>query len=175
MVLHIFTDGSCINNGKPDARGGIGIYIVELNYRFWLSYLVEPPTNQRCELYAILKALETYFNYYMDEGGEREVVIYSDSMYSINAITKWIDDWKKRGWKTASKGEVKNLWIIQQLDYIQQLYKKAEIKVEYRFVKAHRNEPGKDSKEYFEWYGNDVVDKLAKSGADNTKKLFYKK
>ena len=175
MVLHIFTDGSCINNGKADARGGIGIYMVELDYRYWQSYVVEEPTNQRCELYAILKALETYINYYMENGGYKDVVVYSDSMYSINAATKWIKDWRKRGWKTAGKGDVKNLWLIQQIDYLQGLYDKLGIKLEYRFVKAHRKEMDKGEDGYFEWEGNNIVDKLAKKGAENGKKLFYKK
>ena len=176
MVLHIFTDGSTINNGKPDARGGIGVYIVELNYRLGLSYLVEPPTNQRCELYAILRALEVYLSYYMIEGGEKDVCVYSDSMYAINALTKWVDDWRKRGWKTAGKEPVKNLWIIQQIDYLQQLYNKLGIKIKYKFVKAHRNAPkNKATEEYFEWEGNDIVDKLAKKGAENVGKIFYKR
>lgn len=27
--LVVYTDGSCINNGKADARGGVGVYIPE--------------------------------------------------------------------------------------------------------------------------------------------------
>lgn len=172
MAVHIFTDGSTINNGKPNARGGIGIFINELNIRHSISYLIETPTNQRCELYAILKALEIYLNLYLENGGDKNVIIYSDSMYSINSATKWLPNWKKLGWKTSSKGEIKNLWLIQQIDFLQEMYKKANITINYKFVRAHKMEPkDKKSEEYFEWKGNDIVDKLAKKGADNIKKM----
>lgn len=172
MVVHIFTDGSTINNGKSNARGGIGIYLVEINKKLSLSYLLEKPTNQRCELYAILKALEYYLNEYLENGGEKEIKIYTDSMYSINSATKWLPNWKKLGWKTSSKGEIKNLWLIQQIDYIQELYKFNGMIINYIFVKSHTTEPiDKKTKEYFEWKGNDIVDRLAKKGADKMIKL----
>lgn len=27
--VHVFTDGSCVNNGKKDARAGLGVYFGE--------------------------------------------------------------------------------------------------------------------------------------------------
>ena len=36
------------------------------------------------------------------------VNIYSDSAYSINGITSWIDNWERNGWKTSKNEPVKN-------------------------------------------------------------------
>ncbi len=42
-----------------------------------------------------------------------DIEIFSDSSYIVNAFrNKWIDSWKKNGWKTSKKEEVLNqdLW-----------------------------------------------------------------
>ena len=57
---YIYTDGSCINNGKPDAKAGIGIFFSDDDER----NLSEPldssmkQTNNTAELYAIIKAIK---------------------------------------------------------------------------------------------------------------------
>ena len=172
-MINIFTDGSTLNNGKPNATGGIGIYIPHMDYRLSLSYMLETPTNQRCELYAILKALELYMNLHLEKEIDNEITIFTDSMYCINSLTKWLPNWKKLGWKTSSKEEIKNLWLIQQIDFLQSIYEKANVKINYQFIRAHTKEPAKTDKDYWIWEGNDVVDRLAKKGAINMKK-FYK-
>jgi ribonuclease HI len=56
------------------------------------------------ELRACIEALSflTTKNY------ELPTVVYSDSSYVINGITKWVFGWQKNGWKTATKNEVEN-------------------------------------------------------------------
>ena len=170
-MINIFTDGSTLNNGKPNATGGIGIFIPQLEYQLSLSYLLEVPTNQRCELYAILKALEIYLNLHLEKNIEKEITIFTDSMYCINSLTKWLTNWKAKGWKTSGKEEIKNLWLIQQIDYLQNLYEKVGVKICYQFVRAHMKEPSKTDKDYWLWEGNEIVDRLAKKGANNVKKI----
>jgi ribonuclease HI len=65
-------------------------------------------TNNRMELRAAIAALELLSE-------PCEVELHSDSKYLIDAIQqKWIDGWKRRGWRTAGKQAVKNqdLWQI---------------------------------------------------------------
>ena len=85
---------------KKNAKAGIGIYISD---DFTISEkLTGLPTNQRAELYAILKALEltNMDNYSI-------VYIYTDSLYSINCITKWVYGWINNGWLDKKKKPVK--------------------------------------------------------------------
>lgn len=57
-------------------------------------------TNNRMELMAAIVALEALKEHC-------EVILSTDSQYVRQGITKWIHNWKKRGWKTADKKPVK--------------------------------------------------------------------
>lgn len=164
-MINIFTDGSTINNGKKNAIGGIGVYIPELNYKLSLPFLNDIPTNQKCELLAISKALEYIFLEKINKKINCDNVnIYSDSEYSINVCTKWINLWKKKKWKTTTGKEVKNLCFIKNIDIILNLLKKNNIKIYFYHVKSHQIEPRKKTKQYFIWQGNFIADKLSKMG-----------
>src|ERR1700749_2992548 len=113
--LRLFTDGSCQNNGKKNARAGIGIYfprkqLPNVSKRFMVGAI----TNQRAELYAILVAIK------MVEKANllheySSLVIYTDSNYSIKCVTVWIKDWIKNGWKNKKKQPVANADIIKKI------------------------------------------------------------
>ena len=66
-------------------------------------------TNNRMELMGVIAALE-------ELGSFREPcegTLFSDSRYVVDAFLKrWIVNWQKNGWKTASGAPVKNqdLW-----------------------------------------------------------------
>ena len=45
-----------------------------------------------------------------------DVLIYSDSSYMINGITKWIQGWKRSNWKTKTKDDVMNKDLWMELD-----------------------------------------------------------
>ncbi|KAK6096257.1 Ribonuclease H1 [Batrachochytrium dendrobatidis] len=54
----VYTDGSCLNNGRPDATGGIGIWFgTESAYNGGMVYPFPSPTNNACELFAVCMAL----------------------------------------------------------------------------------------------------------------------
>ena len=105
--MRIYTDGSSINNGKMNARAGVGVWFGEGDSR----NLAEPllgslQTNNRAELTAIMRAMEIILQ--KKANLNKDIVIVSDSKYSINAITVWIHNWKKNGWKSSSKKTIKN-------------------------------------------------------------------
>ena len=60
--MTFFTDGSCINNGKPGAKGGYGIVGVDENneIQFVRARSEMDTTNNRQELKAILYVMLNY-------------------------------------------------------------------------------------------------------------------
>jgi ribonuclease HI len=62
--------------------------------------------------------------------------IHTDSTYLRDGITKWIHDWKKRGWRTADKKPVKNVDLWQRLEAALERHD-----VEWLWVKGHAGHP----------------------------------
>lgn len=121
VIIH--TDGGCKGNPGP---GGYGAVLVAGKHRKELAAGYRMTTNNRMELRAAIAALELLSE-------PCEVELHSDSKYLIDAVSKkWIDGWKKRGWKTAAKEPVKNqdLWL-------KLLAAMAGHKIDWRWVKGH--------------------------------------
>ena len=64
------------------------------------------------------------------------VDMYSDSQYVLNGLKDWIKNWKKRGWKTASKQPVKNIDLWQRLDELA-----AGHEVRFHWIRGHNAHP----------------------------------
>ena len=160
VVKHIvFTDGSTFNNGKKKMKqyGGIGVFFADDDPRN-ISKILEGDkiTNNVAELTACQQAIESIIETpgynVMDV-----IIIYTDSEYMINSITKWVNGWIKNEWKTKNKKPVQNKNLILK---IYNLYKKHNIF--FRHVKAHQPMPNnKYSDKYKIWYGNHMADKFA--------------
>ena len=89
--ITIYTDGSALGNPGP---GGYGAVLLSGHHRKELSQGFRLTTNNRMELMAVCVALETL----KFEGSD--VVIYSDSKYVVDAVTKgWVFGWEKKGFK----------------------------------------------------------------------------
>jgi len=142
----IYTDGSCTNNGKPNAKGGIGVYFHDNSPLNISAPLPGKQSNNRAELQAAVKALMV-----VREKNFGPVQIRTDSGYVKQGITSWIKTWKKNGWRTASGNEVKNVDDWKELDAIQ-----ATVDVEWKWVEAHKG-----------IHGNEMADRLANEGAGN--------
>jgi len=146
--IRIFTDGSCINNGLPNAKAGIGIYFGENDSRNVSKPFYNIPTNNRAELYAIIKATEIIQD---DIINNINVTIYTDSDYSIKCITMY-------GTKMNANNWVKNIPnkdLVKQIYLIFNKYKNLHIK----YIKAHTSNTDELS------IGNSKADKLANYGA----------
>lgn len=114
----IFTDGACENNGKSNAKAGIGVWFGD-NHQLNISKPVEGrATNNTAEIQACVEGLKV-----LEKHGVNKVQIFTDSQFTINCITKWIKNWKKNNWKTASGGNVKNKEDLKKLDSVLQNFK----------------------------------------------------
>ena len=104
--VDIFTDGACSGNPGPGGWAAIlrfGIQEKEL----WGG---EPhTTNNRMELTAVIEGLNA-----LKRNGT--VTIHTDSRYVMDGASKWLKNWKARGWKTADKKPVKNEDLWRTLD-----------------------------------------------------------
>lgn len=145
-----FVDGSALVN--PGGPGGTGFVVVDRAchaLRFGgTRWAVDGPhaiTNNRMELRAALEALEG-----LPASGGVEVV--SDSRYVVDAITKWIHGWRRKGWVTASGSPVLNRDLIEALDA-----RSRELGVRYGWVRGHDGHAV-----------NEIVDGLAQGAARGT-------
>ncbi len=127
-ALIIYTDGGAINNPGP---GGYGAVILDDSQKVELTGGFCMTTNNRMELTACIVALEKM------EHERRPIVLYSDSKYVVNGITKgWAAGWRKRGWKKADGNEAvnKDLWA-RLLNCI------VSLDVTFNWVKGHSGNP----------------------------------
>ena len=92
-TVEIYTDGACRGNPGP---GGWGALLRFNSTEKQLLGAEAVTTNNRMELMAAIVALESLTR-------SCDVVLTTDSQYVKKGITEWIDDWKKRNWKTAAK------------------------------------------------------------------------
>ena len=67
------------------------------------------------------------------------MALHTDSKYVLQGITEWMDNWKKRGWKTAAKKPVKNVDLWRRLD---SAIEKHEIN--WTWVKGHSGDEGNE-------------------------------
>jgi ribonuclease HI len=137
----IYTDGACRGNPGP---GGWGLILSYKGYSKEMYGAENHTTNNRMELMAAIKALEALTKPCL-------VQLNSDSSYVLKGITDWMPNWKKRGWKTAAKTEVKNEDLWRRLDKAIAIHK-----VEWNWVKGHSGD-----------VGNDRADALANLGVDS--------
>ena len=104
--IDMWVDGSAIKGEVEGSfHGGAGVCLIYKGKERHLSIPIEDGTNNIAELSAPLFGLRSL--------KERcRVTIYSDSMYTINCLTKWLEGWKRRGWKTTNGEDVKNKDLI---------------------------------------------------------------
>ena len=142
----IFTDGSYSSKTK---RAGYGIYFPnEPLSNVSKPFNIKPITSQRAELYAIYIALRRAI-----KSKPSKIMIYTDSNYSINSITKWMSGWINNGWMTSNDQPVKNKDILTKINKI---YTKHKDIIIFKHVASHTKKNDIISQ------GNDIADKLAK-------------
>ena len=139
-VVEIWTDGAC--KGNPGI-GGWGAYLIYGKHVKELFGGEKETTNNRMELTAVIEALRLL-------NRPCKIVLHVDSSYVKDGITKWIDGWKAKNWRTANKQPVKNVDLWQALE--EQI---ARHEIEWRWVKGHAGIEG-----------NEKADQLANKGCE---------
>ena len=139
-VIEAFTDGACRGNPGP---GGWGVLLRFNGHEKRLSGGEAETTNNRMELMAVIQALESL-------NKQCAVKVTSDSQYVLKGISEWMENWKKRGWKTAAKKPVKNVDLWQRLDKASEIHE-----IEWVWVKGHSGHTE-----------NEIADELANQGID---------
>jgi ribonuclease HI len=139
-VIEIYTDGACRGNPGP---GGWAALLQKGEHEKEISGAESLTTNNRMELTAVIRALETL---------KQPVAarVYTDSEYVRRGITEWLTGWKARGWRTADRKPVKNQDLWEQLEAAS-----ARHRIEWRWVPGHAGGPG-----------NERVDRLANDAID---------
>ena len=140
----IYTDGAC--SGNP-GKGGWAAILMFGDIKKEISGGNPNTTNNQMELTAPIEALKLLKR-------PCEVKVYSDSAYLVNAfIQGWLRNWKKNGWKTSDKKDVKNRDLWEEI---------------YRFTKIHKIEwikvKGHSDNEF-----NNLCDKMAVNAIKNIK------
>ncbi len=103
--ITIYADGACEGNPGP---GGYAALIEEDGSRREISGAEAMTTNNRMELMAVIRALEALSQ-------SSQVHVLTDSQYVVLGMTRWIHAWRRKGWKTASGGLVKNRDLWEEL------------------------------------------------------------
>ena len=169
---YVYTDGSVVNNGKPNAKGGSGVFFGTDDPRnLALKFDIKPITTSRTELYAVYKALEMYiktnWNILNSEPilkPRKKMFIYSDSKYTVDVVQTWMDTWKRNGWKKRNGEPVENLDLIKAIYNIKHYYIK-RLQVKLIHIRSHTPQPKNiHTEEYIHWYGNYMADLLAAIG-----------
>lgn len=143
LDLYAFTDGACSGNPGP---GGWGVLLVARRGDLVVKERElcggeSLTTNNRMEMTAALSALEAL------ERPSR-LILVTDSIYLRDGVTKWIFAWRRKGWRKADGGAVKNDDLWRRLDEAA-----ARHDVSWEWVKGHAGHPE-----------NERADALARSG-----------
>ena len=140
-MIKIYTDGSCLEN---PGNGGWAAIIINNGQKIRIKGSKKNTTNNQMELLAPIEALKE-----IPKGSK--VQIFTDSKYVKLGITEWIYNWKKNGWKTSNKQEVKNKDLWTELDILAN-----EFEISWNWVKAHSTDEL-----------NNEVDFIAREAAKN--------
>lgn len=136
--VDLFTDGACSGNPGP---GGWGALLRYGEHEKELMGGEAQTTNNRMEMTAVIEGLSAV------KLPRCHVTVHTDSQYVMKGATEYIHGWKKRGWKTADKKDVKNRDLWEKLDSVMQLHK-----LDWIWVRGHNGHPE-----------NERVDELARN------------
>ncbi len=150
--LIVYTDGSC----QPSAPyAGYGNYVTmyfngaEMPIASIGGPVVDEKTNNRAELFAIYRGIHAAL-FVQSKVQPSATMILSDSQYSIDCVTKWVNGWRSKGWVTTKGAPVAHRDLIDAIDTLL----KANPAIVLNYIPAHSG-----------YAGNEAADKLAKSGS----------
>lgn len=159
----VYSDGSSIK--KNNVRyGGIGVFFNDNTYNDDYSVSVglkdESMTNQRAELLACAVAMEQCVEIIKKHNIKSyHIHLYTDSKYTINSATVWVDNWIANKWKRKVGTKMCD---IKHIDIIKKIYNLTQkLNITFHHINSHMKEPPKTNPDWVHWNGNDKSDKLA--------------
>lgn len=146
----IYTDGSCLANGRAHNQGGFGVAVFDDSQENLIEAYAKrenDTTNNRMELKAILYAFLKYGKKISDDDFAQDIpIVYSDSNYCVQTFNNWMFGWASKGWIKSDKKIPENLDLIQgYYNHYQDGYR-----IDLRKIKGHAGEEG-----------NELADQLA--------------
>ncbi|XP_043466345.1 ribonuclease H1-like [Leptopilina heterotoma] len=144
--VHVYTDGACKANGKPNAQAEIGIWFNQEHPLNISDKACNRQTNNSAEMEAIIKAIEILKNL-----NYKKIRIHTDSKFVIYGIKEWLPKWENNGWKTSRKREV-----ISKKDFVKMKSSLNNLEVELIYEPGHTG-----------IIGNKGADRLAKLAIEN--------
>lgn len=161
MIYILVCDGSSLGNPGP---GGFSYALWEttdMNAKL-TAKSSSHTTNNIMELSSIIEGLKEYNMLNIS-------AVYTDSMYAVNGMNKWIYAWKKNKWHTAKKAPVKNFELWVSLDSIL-----SSRKIDLLWMKGHSKSQSSDSIFYKRLVSlQNTVDKYARTAAKKQCGLIY--
>ncbi len=140
VIIH--TDGACRGNPGP---GGWGVILSNGVHEKELYGAERDTTNNRMELMAAIRGLEALKR-------PCEVTLVTDSVYLKKGITEWLQQWRRRGWKTAGRKPVKNIDLWQRLDDVASRHR-----IQWKWIRGHSGHP---ENERADQLANQAIDEL---------------
>ena len=145
-IVEIYTDGACKGNPGVGGWGALLRYGGRTREIYGGERLT---TNNRMELMGVIRALEA-----LKKPGRLRV--HTDSQYVQLGISRWIHDWKRRGWRTADRKPVKNEDLWRRLEELA-----GQHDIEWIWVKGHA---GHDDNERADELANLGVEQVMSNG-----------
>lgn len=136
----MYTDGACSGNPGP---GGWACVLVYNEHSKQFAGGAKETTNNQMELTAVIEGLRQLKH-------PCRVHIYTDSKYVMDGAEKWLEGWKKNGWRKADKKAVLNSGLWQELDHEMQKHE-----ISWTWVKGHAGHEQ-----------NELVDSLARQQSE---------
>lgn len=146
----IFTDGSSRGNPGPGGWGAVVVFAEKVKE---IGGREEKTTNNRMEMKAVIEALSFLITNHL----LLATIIYCDSSYVINGVTKWAKGWQANGWKTKAKEEVLNRDLWESLIALTDKFK-----IEWVQIEGHSGIPA-----------NERCDEIATKFADEENVSLY--
>lgn len=165
----VYADGCCTNNGFQGARAGIGVYWGPGNPLNLSERLQGRQTNNRAEIEACcrgslknIKNSAEFFTFFciliflaLEQAralGYHRVNLHTDSNFVVQAMTGWIRNWKRNGWRLVTGEPVKNREDFERLDSLSD-----GMDIIWTHVRGHVGIEG-----------NEQADQLARAGAQQS-------
>ena len=126
--FYVYTDGACSNNGKHNAKAGIGIFFEKDDSRNVSKKIEGKQTNNTAELSAII---ETYYIIKNDILNKKNIAIVTDSEYSIKCVTTYGKKCSIQNWNN----DIPNKELVKKA---YNLYKN-KTNIKFIHIKAHTN------------------------------------